>query len=391
MNKAANKIKKWTGTRTGKVVLGLLVLLIALRIALPYVILHYANRELASMKGYFGKIQDVDVALLRGAYVIDSIYLNKADDKTGKQDPFFSASTIDLSIEWKSLFNGEIAGELVFDRPFMKFTENRVELNEVTRDTGDFRELIRDFMPIQINRCEIRDGTVMYADYGADPAVELVATHIDALAQNLKNTYKKSEVLPATLKADARVYDGIVQLNMRMNPLAEHTTFDMDMKVIDASLPELNDFFKAYANADIKKGYFSMYMEAATKDEAFVGYVKPFIRDLDVLDWKGQDKDDNFLRKVWEGVVGLGGKVFENQKDDDVATKIPLSGSLSTGEGIKPNIMSAVVAVVRNAFFNSLKPSLDYEIDLNKVEEETKEDKRGFFKRIFDRKEKERT
>ena len=40
-----------------------------------------------------------------------------------------------------------------------------------------------------------------------------------------------------------------------------------------------------------------MYMEAAAKEGKFVGYVKPFIRDLDVLDWKGQDKSDNFLRK----------------------------------------------------------------------------------------------
>ena len=386
-----NKMKKWMGTRSGKIVLGVLVLLIAIRIALPYIILHYANKELASMNGYYGKIQDIDLALIRGAYVIDSIYLNKVDDVTGKQDPFFSSSEIDLSLEWKSLFKGKIAGELVFERPFLKFTENKVELNDVAKDTSNFRELLQDFMPIQINRCEINDGTVMYADYTADPKVELKATHIDALAQNLKNTYKSTEVLPATLHADARVYEGIVQMNMRMNPLAETTTFDMDLKVIDASLPALNDFFRAYANADIKEGFFSMYMEAAAKDEKFVGYVKPFIRDLDVLEWKGQDKDDNFLRKVWEGVVGLGGKIFENQKDDDVATKIPLSGSLTPGEGIKPNVMSAVVSVVRNAFFNSLKPSLDHEINLNRVDEEEKDDKRGLFKRIFSKEKKEST
>lgn len=386
-----NKMKKWIGTRTGKIVLGVLVVLIIARIALPYIMLHYANKELASMNGYYGKIQDIDVALFRGAYTIDSIYLNKVDDITGKQDPFFSSSLIDLSLEWKSLFKGKIAGELVLEKPFLKFTENKVELNEVSRDTGDFRELLQDFMPIQINRCEIKDGTVMYADYTTDPVVELQATHIDALAQNLKNTYKKSELLPATLQADARVYEGIVQMNMRMNPLAETITFDMDLKVIDASLPALNDFFRAYANADINKGFFSMYMEAAAKDEKFVGYVKPFIRDLDVLDWKGQDKKDNFLRKVWEGMVGLGGKVFENKKDDDVATKIPLSGSLTPEEGIKPNVMSAIVSVVRNAFFNSLKPTLDHEINLKKVEEVDADDKRGLFKRIFGKEKEEKT
>lgn len=378
-----NNLKKWAATRTGKVVLSILLLLIIARIALPYVILHYANRELASMDGYYGKINDIDVALYRGAYTIDSVYINKINEATGKQDPFFSSHAIDLSLEWKSLFKGKIAGELVFDRPFIKFTKDKVELGDVARDTSDFRQLLQDLMPIQVNRCEINEGHVMYADYSTDPLVEIEAKHINALAQNLKNTYKKSEVLPATLQADANVYGGIVQLNMKMNPLAENTTFDMDFKVIDAQLPQMNTFFKAYANVDIHKGLFSMYMEAAAKEGKFVGYVKPFIRDLDVLDWKGQDKEDNFLRKVWEGVVGLGGKIFENRKDDDVATKIPLSGSF--GEGIKPNVITSLVTVIQNAFFNSLKPSIDNEINLHKVDEKEKEEKKGFFKRIFDR------
>ena len=376
-------VKKWTTTRTGKVVLSLLVMLVIARIALPYVILHYANRELASMDGYYGKIDDIDVALYRGAYTIDSIYIDKINEATGKQDPFFSSREIDLSLEWKSLFKGKIAGELVFEQPFIKFTKDRVELDDVAQDTGNFRQLLQDFMPIQVNRCEINNGHVMYADYSTDPLVELEAKHINAIAQNLKNTYKKTEVLPATLQADASVYGGIVQLNMRMNPLAENTTFDMDFKVIDAQLPQLNNFFRAYANADVKTGLFSMFMEAAAKDGRFVGYVKPFIRDLDVLDWKGQDKSDNFLRKVWEGVVGLGGKVFENRKDDDVATKIPLSGSF--GDGIRPHVVSALVAVIQNAFFNSLKPAIDNEINLRKVDEKEKDKKKGFFKRIFDR------
>jgi hypothetical protein len=376
-------LQKWVATRTGKVVLSILVLLIIARIAIPYILLHYANKKLATMDGYYGHIEDISVALYRGAYTIDSIYLNKTNETTDRQDPFFSASEIDLSLEWKSLFKGKIAGELVFDRPFIKFTKDKVELDDVAKDTSDFRTLLRDFMPIQVNRCEITDGHVMYADYSTDPVVELDATHINAIAQNLKNTYKSSEVLPASLRGDARVYGGIVQLNTRMNPLAEQTTFDMDFKVIDAHLNQLNDFFKAYARADVTGGLFSMYMESAAKDGTFVGYVKPFIRDLDVLDWKGQDKDDHVIRKLWEGIVGLGGKLFENKKDDDVATKIPISGSF--GEGIKPNVVSAIVSVIQNAFFNSLKPSIDHEINLNKVDEKQEKEKKGFFKRIFDR------
>ncbi len=376
-------IKKWTSTRIGKVLASVLLLLVVARLALPYVILYLSNKNLASMNGYYGKIEDISVSLFRGAYTIDGIYIHKINEKNGRQDPFFRSSLIDLSIEWKSLLKGRLAGEIILEAPFLKFTENKVELGEVAKDTSDFRNLLQDFMPIQINRCEINEGTVMYVDSTHMPAIQLEATHIDALAQNLRNTYNKAQTLPATLKATARMHGGTAELNMRLNPLAKNTDFDMDLRVIDARLPQLNDFFKAYANVDVKEGMFSMYMESAAKDGNFVGYVKPFIRDLDVLDWKGQDKDDPFFHKIWEGIVGLGGKVLENRQEDEVATKIPLSGSFS--EGIHPNIMVGIVKVIQNAFFKSLKPAFDFEINFDHFKSKNPSERKGLLRRIFNR------
>ncbi len=41
----------------------LLVLLIALRIALPYILLRFVNKELQTIPGYTGHVDDIDVAL----------------------------------------------------------------------------------------------------------------------------------------------------------------------------------------------------------------------------------------------------------------------------------------------------------------------------------------
>ncbi len=60
-----------------KVLIGVTVLLITIRLILPYVVLHYANKTLANMKGYFGHIENIDLSICRGAYVIKDIYLNK--------------------------------------------------------------------------------------------------------------------------------------------------------------------------------------------------------------------------------------------------------------------------------------------------------------------------
>jgi hypothetical protein len=42
-----------------------LVLLIALRIALPYILLRLVNKELTHIPGYTGHVDDLDVALIR--------------------------------------------------------------------------------------------------------------------------------------------------------------------------------------------------------------------------------------------------------------------------------------------------------------------------------------
>ena len=49
------------------------VLLIALRIALPYILLRLVNKQLSHIPGYTGHVDDIDVALIRGAYKIKRI------------------------------------------------------------------------------------------------------------------------------------------------------------------------------------------------------------------------------------------------------------------------------------------------------------------------------
>src|ERR1035437_10159108 len=104
-----------------KILIGIAVLLIIIRLILPYVVLHYSNKTLATMKGYYGHIDDIDLSLYRGAYIINNIYLNKIDSVSKKQTKFFTSRDIDLSLEWGALFHASIVGKLVFDSPELVF------------------------------------------------------------------------------------------------------------------------------------------------------------------------------------------------------------------------------------------------------------------------------
>ena len=366
---------------------GLIMLLIIARLILPYVVLRLVNKNLATMKGYYGHVDDIDIALLRGAYVIDSIYLDKKDSVTQKQTPFFGASEIDLSIEWKSLFKGSIVGELVLEKPMLRFTKDKVEPKDIAKDSTDLKELLDDFMPLSINRCEINRGKVQYIDEHSHPKVDIEMNRIHLLAQNLRNSYDSTSVLPASIDANASVYEGTLDFHAKANPLADAPTFDMSAELKNTNLVKLNDFFKAYAKVDVNRGRFGLYTEVAAKEKKFAGYVKPIIKDLDVLGH--EDRKDNIFQKAWEGIVGAVGEVFENQKKDQLATKIPFQGNLDKPE---TNIWAAITTVLQNAFIQALQPSIDNEINIGSVKVEKKE-KKNFFQKIFskDKDEKRKT
>jgi hypothetical protein len=380
--------------------LAIIGVLIIIRLVLPYIILHYANNKLSHMNGYYGRIRDIDLAIYRGAYKIKDMYLNKKDSVTGLETDFFDTQLIDLSIHWKALLNGELVGELEFEAPTIKFTKDKVDFKTVQQDTNDFRKLLRDFMPLRVNRFEIHGGSIRYRDLTSNPKLDIGLTDAFLKAENLTNVKEENNLLPSTVEGKANVYHGTVQVNMKVDPFNRKPNFDMNMELKNTNLPELNDFFKAYGKFDVNRGEFGLYMEGAAKNGNFVGYVKPIIKDLDVLG--PEDKNDNILRQFWEGIVGTGGYIFRNLRHDQVATKIPLEGTISKTDA---DVLTAVIIVLKNAFIEALRPSIDNEISIDsagKLEapedkklikpegdnEDKKEEKKGFLKKVFGKKEK---
>lgn len=362
-----------------KIFLIVLAVLVVARLVLPYVVLRYANKTLASMDGYYGQIKDIDIALIRGAYRIDSIYINKHDSVTDKQTPFFSSRAIDLSVEWKALFHGSLVGELIFEHPEVRFTKDKVEPADVKNDSSDFKQLLDDFMPLQVNRFEIIDGRLQYVDQLSKPAVDISMTDMHVVALNLRNSYDSAALLPAKVIARAGVYEGEFTFNMNLNPLAERPTFDLNAEVKNTNLVLLNDFFKAYARIDVNKGSFGMYTEVASKEGKFTGYVKPIIKDLDVLG--AEDRDDNIFQKLWEGLVGGVGQVFKNRPEDQVATKIPFEGDLNNPQA---DVWTTLINVLQNAFIRAIQPSIDHEINIASVNKKEEEKDKGFLQKLFD-------
>ena len=337
------------------------------------------------MDGYFGHIDDIDLAIYRGAYVIKDFHIDKIDSTTQQRVPFISSQVIDLSVEWKSLFHGRIVGELEFVNPVLCFTKDKAEPAAIQKDTTDFRQVLKDFMPLKINRFEIINGKIQYIDSTSSPKIDIAMTNTQVLAQNL-STVEDTALLPASVTASADIYKGNLQFKMMLDPLAASPTFDMNAELQNTSLPELNDFLKAYAKFDVHAGTFGLYTEVASKDGKFIGYVKPVIKDLEVIG--SEDRHDSFLNKLYEVLIGSAGVILKNSEEKQVATKVPIEGEYG-----KTNVGTwyAIIEVLRNAFIQALYPSIDHEISILSVDKVETEEKKGFFEKIFtksDKKEK---
>ena len=159
----------------------------------------------------------------------------------------------------------------------------------------------------------------------------------------------------------------------------------MNAEMIGLNLVEVNDFLKAYGKFDVQKGTFGVYTEAAAKDGKIIGYTKPIIKDLDVIEWK-DEKEDPLGQKLLESVVGLGGWIFKNRSEDQVATEIEFEGELKDPA---INVWSIIGETLRNAFIEALYPSLEHTININTVKQAEVEEK-GFIEKIFDRKDKKK-
>ena len=365
------KNRKW------KIFVIVIAILIVIRLILPYVILHYANKSMANMKGYYGHINDIDLSLYRGAYVLKGLFMNKVDSVTQNQTPFFSSPVIDLSVEWKSLFHGRIVGELEFNDPLLRFTKDKVEPETLEKDTATFKDALNHFMPLKINRFEVDNGKIQYIDSTTTPIVNIFMDRTHILAQNLSSV-RDTALLPARVQANANVYHGIFDLQMKLDPLADSPTYDMNAELQNTNLPELNSFFKAYANFDVHKGNFGLYTELAAKDRKFKGYVKPVIKDFDVVG--PEDRHDSFFNQLWEHIVGAAGVILRNQKKDQIATKVPIEGEFGK---TTVGTWHAVFEVLRNAFIRAIYPALDYQITIASVDAVKPEKKKNFLQKIF--------
>lgn len=355
-----------------KILLGIIVILVIARLLLPYFVLRYVNKTLANMDGYTGHVSDVDIALYRGAYQIDSINIRKVNGKIEK--PFIMIPKMDLSVEWNSLFKGKLVAVVECYRPEINFAFSQDESASQTGTENDWTQVIKDLLPMNINRFRVVDGTVNLTNVVSQPSTDLSMKNFQLEIANIRNVVQNDNKFPSPVRAtgDLPGYGGTMTFEADMQLLKKMPDFNYNLKINDLQLTKLNALATRYGNIDFEKGTLDLVSEMKMEDGKIQGYLKPLTHDMQIFEWN--EGDNRTVTKFVRELIAEGGnKILENKVKDQVATRIPLEGTVGD---IKTNFWPVLIGVLRNGYVSALTDTFDNTLSVKEAWELYREDRR---------------
>jgi hypothetical protein len=344
---------------------------LVLRAMLPWAVTRYVNDRLGQMGDYRGHVADVDLSVLRGAYVLRDVrIIKKRGEEPGAADqPFLVLPQADLSVQWSNVLDGELVGEIHMRQPVMNMIQGETPEETQVGSGVNWPDQVRKLFPFRFNRIEVMGGTLTFRAPGIEARESLTLRDLNIALTNLTNVENLEEPAFATFDANGLLGEATpLAIIGHVNPNAEQPTFDVDMSLEGARLVDVNPWLEEFLNVDAQKGVFSMYAELAAADGRFEGYIKPILEDAEIFEL--DEPSDGPLQKAWEALVGLVTAVLTNPEEDQVATQVPFSGELDDPDA---ETVSAIVNLLRNAFVAAFTHALEGTVTLEDVDSRGKE------------------
>jgi hypothetical protein len=331
----------------------LVAVIVVVHLYLAVWVRDYVNRKLSEIPGYRAHVGAVTLHLYRGAYQIHHIDIKKVNGDVPV--PFFAAPLIDLSVQWKALFQGSFVGEIDFYRPQLNFVNGPTKAEGQAAVDEPWTEKIRQLFPLKFNRFAVHNGEVHYRDFSSEPKVDIVVDQVQMVATNLTNSKKLSKNLIAELQAEGRpLGEGSAKCQMSLDPYARKPTFTLNLELQRVPLVKLNDVARAYGHFDFKSGTLRVATQVDSKNGSFTGYVEPVFDNMNI--GAAADEKSNPLSNLWAGIVNGLTKIIRNQPKNRFGTHVPISGSFDQPQ---PALLTTVFNVFRNAFVKAFEAKLE--------------------------------
>jgi hypothetical protein len=324
-----------------KIIFLMFFFLVSLFIVAPFLIKSYVNSKLSEVSpSIYGHVGYISINILQGNTKIrDLTFTTKKDDKN-----FLSIESFELSFNLIEFIQGErVLNTTLKDINFYYSEDVKVALKEHISQQKEKKSL----PDISLPRVEIENFSFYFED--------------NLLLSNMGGTFINlipSEELPKTNFN----FQGSLARNGKLRIDGEAFTnqkpikWTIDQEMLDFDLTTLNKILKEKIPLTFTRGELDLYLEAKSEDGKVVGYVKPFIKRLDVI-----KKNEDFKgAKHWiiEVITALGNIVVKN--DEVSATRVPFvfDVKLKTDKG------KAISEAFKHSFGEEISKGIENSISL---------------------------
>ena len=346
---------RWAGVRT-RIVVESVLLFVAISAAVvwfatPYFVRDYINRSLSGLPDYNGRVEWVRIHPITASIDIYDLHL----DKKGGDIPvhFFYCPRWNVSLQWSQIFRGVTrASVLIFD-PRVNLVAGPTSDQSQIGISGVWVDAVKAIIPWRVNQLRIYDGDVHFLDFHADPKVDLELNKLQFDAENMSNSERRKDPLPAKIKITAcPLLTGTFEMTMAINFDEKYATFTQNFRMEHVPAVGANSALQKYLKVRVKSGDIGLYSELTGDKGVYHGYVKPF---FDNLVFEPKPSDEGNLGAVWSGVLNTVKGLLEND-DKVIATQSEISGRVD-----QPQIdtLSAIGGVLWNAYIEALRPGFD--------------------------------
>lgn len=273
--------------RAWRVLLVVLVLLVAFRLALPYIITRYVNNQLTNDQ-FIGSTKGTKVSILDASFELDTLRLI---NKENGNAPLLQITRTLVTIDWSAILDGKFASHMVLDQP----TLNIEPIKKESVSLVSLMSVINDISPIRTNRIQINSGKVI-----REPSTEPLTVLLHNLQLDALNLIPASnDTLHGRVYLQAlSVGDGQLNAAMKINTLPTMPDIEIDARWENVKVEVLNQLFDSTAASDARKGQLSLYSELICIDGKVSGYVKPVIKNFSVSGSADRNRNATFEKVI---------------------------------------------------------------------------------------------
>lgn len=358
--------------RTSRIVVGVILVLIVIRMILPFAIKYGINWSLKhKVPGYYGSIQDFDLVLLKGKYRIEGLYLEK--NGFPEFPPLLRVRTIEVGISWKGIFQGRLLTNIHLDGATVFLLDSKdSEKDQLGASRSfDWRELYWTLVPFELTELDISDSDLQFANIDFGLKNKTFFSDIRVIVKNVQNLTKEQARLPTPVFATGLLQGKTrVRIEGRTNFLLSPPEVDGDLEMSEFELKELNPILLSYVPVSFERGKLSVYGEVATKQKRLKGYAKVFADEIRFMGTYEQFQTFSHLGIEFATATA---NFLLRDKDGTIATKVEFEGTFDDPE-IRTG--KAIWGALENAYSGkNLERKLDENVDQSGLSNDDKKKK----------------